>query len=204
MLKRSPEVSKTQGLVDQSIAIRLRLGVEVDVVRAVDHEIATGIYPDMTEHGWEHDERPAIFEHVVAGDILVLFSRSGSGEVVGVHKVIERLYDDSHLLNDPGQWVSYGRVGGCIITDNEDGAKQCAMNILYPWRAPGTAPTGSGPRRRGTGRRVSPRVVAALERLEPLVQFRAPLRTKRPEYARALGPTKGLVRRTRTELRDTG
>ena len=28
-----------------------RHGVEVDVVRAIDHEIATGVYPDMTEHG---------------------------------------------------------------------------------------------------------------------------------------------------------
>ncbi|MEJ2026520.1 MAG: twin-arginine translocation signal domain-containing protein [Limibacillus sp.] len=26
---------------------------------------------------------------------------------------------------------SYGRVGGCIITGNEDGIKHCAMNILY-------------------------------------------------------------------------
>ena len=45
--------------------------------------------------------------------------------------MIERLYGNSHLLNDAGQWAYYGRVGGCIITGNEDGAKHCAMNILY-------------------------------------------------------------------------
>ena len=25
----------------------------------------------------------------------------------------------------------YGRVGGCLITGNEDGIKHCAMNVLY-------------------------------------------------------------------------
>jgi len=45
--------------------------------------------------------------------------------------VIERLYGNSHLLNERGQYAYYGRVGGCLITGNEDGAKHCSMNILY-------------------------------------------------------------------------
>jgi hypothetical protein len=28
-----------------------RQGVDVDVVRAFDHDLATGVWPDMTEHG---------------------------------------------------------------------------------------------------------------------------------------------------------
>jgi multimeric flavodoxin WrbA len=131
-LKRSPERSHTQGLADRSIAIMERNGVTVDVVRAVDREIATGVYPDMTEHGWERDEWPAIFEQVQAADILVLLSPIWLGEKSSVcNRVIERLYGNSHLLNDAGQYAYYGRVGGCIITGNEDGAKHCAMNILY-------------------------------------------------------------------------
>ncbi len=46
-------------------------------------------------------------------------------------RVIERLYGNSHLLNDAGQYAYYGRVGGCLITGNEDGIKHCAMEILY-------------------------------------------------------------------------
>ena len=131
-LKRSPEVSNTQGLADRSIRIMRRAGVEVDVVRAVDRDIATGVYPDMTEHGWPADEWPTIFEQVMAADILVLLSPIWLGEKSSVcTRVIERLYGNSHLLNDTGQWAYYGRVGGCIITGNEDGAKHCAMNILY-------------------------------------------------------------------------
>ena len=71
-LKRSPEVSNTQGLMDISMEIMRRNGVAVDGIRAVDHQIATGVWPDMTEHGWEADEWPAIFERVMAADILVL------------------------------------------------------------------------------------------------------------------------------------
>jgi multimeric flavodoxin WrbA len=68
----------------------------------------------------------------MAADILVLLSPIWLGEKSSVcTRVIERLYGNSHLLNDAGQWAYYGRVGGCIITGNEDGAKHCAMNILY-------------------------------------------------------------------------
>ncbi len=131
-LKRSPEVSHTQGLADISIAIMRRLGVTVDVVRAVDHEIATGVWPDMTGHGWERDDWPAIFEQVLAADILVLCSAIWLGEKTSVcTQGIERLYGNSHLLNDAGQYRYYGRVAGCLITGNEDGVKHCAMNILY-------------------------------------------------------------------------
>jgi multimeric flavodoxin WrbA len=131
-LKRSPERSHTQGLADISMEIMRRQGVQVDVVRAIDHEIATGVWPDMTEHGWERDDWPAIFEKVEAAHILVLCTPIWLGEKSSVcTKVIERLYGNSHLLNDAGQYAFYGRVGGCLVTGNEDGVKHCAMNVLY-------------------------------------------------------------------------
>ena len=131
-LKRSPETSNTRGLADRSMGIMERNGVSVEVVRAVDHEIATGVWPDMTEHGWERDDWPAIFEKVMAADILVLLSPIWLGQKSSVcMQVIERLYGNSHLLNDAGQYAYYGRVGGCLITGNEDGIKHCAMEILY-------------------------------------------------------------------------
>lgn len=131
-LKRSPEASNTQGLADHSIAIMNMLGVSVEVIRAIDYEIATGVWPDMTEQGWESDDWPAIYEKVMAADILVLLTPIWLGEKSSVcTRVIERLYGNSHLLNQNGQWSYYGRVGGCIVTGNEDGIKHCAMNILY-------------------------------------------------------------------------
>jgi multimeric flavodoxin WrbA len=131
-LKRSPEVSNTEGLAEISMEIMRRNGVTVDLVRAVDRDIATGVYPDMTEHGWPSDEWPAIQEQVMASEILVICTPIWLGEKSSVcNRVIERLYGNSSQLNEAGQWAYYGRVGGCLVTGNEDGIKHCAMNILY-------------------------------------------------------------------------
>ena len=131
-LKRSPEISHTDGLIDIAVAIMEANGVSAEVIRPIDHRIASGVYPDMTEHDWDTDDWPAIFDKVMAADILVLGSAIWLGEKTSVcTQTIERLYGNSHLLNDAGQYAYYGRVGGCLITGNEDGAKHCAMNILY-------------------------------------------------------------------------
>ena len=128
-LKRSPEPSNAQALADRSIGIMHHARVGTEVIRAVDHDITTGVYPDMTEHGWVAER--------VAGDLregehsrhprAALADLAGR-EVIGLHARVERLYGNSQPLNADGQWAYYGRVGGCIITGNEDGAKHCAMN----------------------------------------------------------------------------
>lgn len=131
-LKPTPETSNTQGLLDISAEIMRRQGVTVDQFRAVDHDIAPGVWPDMTEHGHSTDEWPDLFERVIAADILVLGTPIWLGEKSSVcTRVIERLYGNSSQLNEAGQYAYYGRVGGCLITGNEDGIKHCAMNILY-------------------------------------------------------------------------
>jgi hypothetical protein len=124
-LKPSPQLSHTQGLIDASAAIMRKQGVRVAAVRAVDHNIATGVWPDMTEHGAASDAWPRLYEKVLAADILVIAGPIWLGDNSSVAKrVIERLYACSHLLNDAGQYAYYGRVGGCLVTGNEDGVKQ--------------------------------------------------------------------------------
>lgn len=131
-LKRSPERSHTQGLIDIATAIMDKNGVATETIRAVDHDIAYGVWPNMTEHGWDKDAWPQILDKVMAAEILVITSPIWLGEKSSVcTKVIERLYAASGELNDDGQYAYYGRVGGCLITGNEDGAKHCSMNILY-------------------------------------------------------------------------
>jgi len=131
-LKRSPEPSNTQGLMHLSMGIMEKNGISVDSIRAIDHEIATGVWDDMTEHGWERDEWPEILERVMGADILVIGTPIWLGEKSSVcTQIIERLYGHSSVLNDAGQYAFYGRVGGCLVTGNEDGIKHCAMNVLY-------------------------------------------------------------------------
>src|SRR5438270_1227009 len=106
----------TEGLARLSQDILRKQGVTVDSIRAIDHGIATGVWPDMTEHGWERDDWPALYERVLAADILVVAGPIWLGDNSSITKlVIERLYACSHLLNDAGQYAYYGRVGGCLI-----------------------------------------------------------------------------------------
>ena len=71
-LKPSPQLSHTQGLIDRSRAVMDAAGVTTDLIRAVDHDIAPGVHPDMTEHGFATDAWPGLYERVMAADILVL------------------------------------------------------------------------------------------------------------------------------------
>ncbi len=131
-LKPSPLASHTAALAEIPIGIMERNGMAVETVRAADLEIATGVQPDMTEHGAERDDWPALFERVLAADVLVLMTPIWLGERSSVcTRVIERLYGNGSLLNADDQSAYYGRVGGCLVTGNEDGAKHCAMGVLY-------------------------------------------------------------------------
>ncbi len=131
-LKRSPEPSNTDLLAQNAIAIMRAHGVTVNEVRAVNHVIAPGVQIDMTRHGFDRDDWPAIQERVIAADILLIGTPIWLGDKSSVcTRVIERLYGYSGELNDAGQWAYYGRVGGVVVTGNEDGVKHVAMNVLY-------------------------------------------------------------------------
>ncbi len=131
-LKKSPELSNTEGLIKISRAIFEKNKVKAEVIRVVDYDVAYGVWPDMTKQGWKKDEWPKIQKKVMDADILVICSPIWLGDKSSVcTKVIERLYASSGILNAKGQYAYYGRVGGCLITGNEDGIKHCSMNILY-------------------------------------------------------------------------
>ncbi|MBA4795389.1 MAG: flavodoxin family protein [Phenylobacterium sp.] len=131
-LKPSRLPSNTQGLMDVSIGVMAANGVKVETVRAADLEIPPGVQPDMREHGFANDAWPDLQKKVMAADILVIGTPIWLGDKSSVcTRVVERLYGYSGKLNDKGQYDYYGRVGGCIVTGNEDGAKHCGMNILY-------------------------------------------------------------------------
>lgn len=131
-LKPSPQTSHTQGLIDRSVEIMQTQGVSTEVIRAVDHPIAPGMSPDMREEGWEDDAWPEIFKKVLAADILVLGTPIWLGDKSSVcTRIVERLYSCSGMTNERGQYIYYGRVGGCLVSGNEDGLKHCGMNLLY-------------------------------------------------------------------------
>jgi multimeric flavodoxin WrbA len=131
-LKRQAEQSHTRLLLGVSGEIMARAGVAVEHVHMLEHDIPPGVYPDMTEHGWDRDDWPALWQKVLAAHVLVIGTPLWLGEESSVCRIlIERLYGMSGELNDRGQSIYYGKVGGCVITGNEDGIKHAAMTLGF-------------------------------------------------------------------------
>jgi hypothetical protein len=103
-LKRSPEPSHTDGLLAISTGLMERVGVRVDEIRTVDHEIPPGVWPDMTEHGYERDDFPALYRELVApADIILIAGPIWLGDQSSLtRKAIERLYAYSGDVNAAG------------------------------------------------------------------------------------------------------
>lgn len=131
-LKKEPECSHTETLMKKSMAIMEAQNVAVELVRVADEYLAIGIYPDMREHGWTEDHWPELWKKVQAADILIIGTPIWLGQISSIcMQLIERLYAMSSQTNEAGQYVYYNKVGGCLITGNEDGVKHCAMHVLY-------------------------------------------------------------------------
>ncbi len=131
-LKKARTESHTQLLLNASAAIMERNGVAVEHLYLLDHTLPHGIYPDMTEHGYDRDDWPKLWQKVKAADILVVGTPIWLGEESSVCRLlIGRLYAMSAELNDKGQSSFYGKVGGSVVTGNEDGIKHVAMSVGY-------------------------------------------------------------------------
>ncbi len=112
----------------------------------------------MTGHGFATDAWPRLYERVMAADILVLAGPIWLGGDSSVaERVIERLWACSSLLDDKGRYACYGRVGGCLITGNEDGVRHCAVSVLDLQRFGYTFPTRAAAGCRGLPRAGSAR-----------------------------------------------
>lgn len=131
-LKSEPQQSHTARLIERSAGIMRQAGVSVEVLHALQHQIAFGMVKDATEAGASQDDWPAIQQRVMAADILVIGSPIWLGVRSSVASlVIERMYAYSGDTNDKGQYLYYGKVGGAIITGNEDGVKATSSSLLY-------------------------------------------------------------------------
>lgn len=131
-LKPRAADSHTELLLDASAGIMARAGVTVDRLHLLDHVVPPGVSFDLTDQGWPRDDWSDLWPRVRDADILVIGSPIWLGEESSVARVlIERLYGMSGELNDRGQSIFYGKVGGCAVTGNEDGAKHVAMTLLY-------------------------------------------------------------------------
>jgi multimeric flavodoxin WrbA len=73
-LKPSFKQSNTGGLMEVSQVIMEKVGVATEMLRPVDYDLAPGVYPNMTEHGFDRDDWPELLEKILNADILVIGS----------------------------------------------------------------------------------------------------------------------------------
>jgi multimeric flavodoxin WrbA len=118
-LKPSPGTSNTEALAEV-VADALRgHDVEVEMVRAVDHDLKPGVETDMGEG----DEWPPIHEKLISSEILVIATPTWFGRPSSVaQRVIERMDEMLSETDDDDRPVAYNRVAGVVVTGNEDGA----------------------------------------------------------------------------------
>lgn len=127
-LKRSPEVSNTEALIRKVVEWFDRLDVESETVRVVDYHVPFGVTSD--EGGG--DEWPILLDKVKAADILVIGTPIWFGVRGSVAQmVIERLDGTYNERNEVGQYPLYNKVGGVVVTGNEDGAHAAAETTLF-------------------------------------------------------------------------
>lgn len=132
-LKKGNEPSNTRALMDKVEKEMKTLGVtEVKHIRLANENIALGTEKDMGDgDGW-----PAVLEEVKRADILVLGTPIWLGQVCSVaQQFMERMdaiFHDKSLSDDEtGQYFTYNKVAGVVITGNQDGAQHVSQYVLW-------------------------------------------------------------------------
>ena len=128
-LKRSPAVSNTEALVDKVAGFMTELGVTTEKIRVVDHAVRFGVSNDEGEG----DEWSVILQRIKACDILVIATPIWFGVRGSVSQMVMERLDGTYADGDAvtGQYPLYGKVGGVIVTGNEDGAHDVSATTLY-------------------------------------------------------------------------
>lgn len=127
-LKRSPETSNTEALMNRVVEWFNTMDVESEMVRVIDYDVPTGVTSDEGDG----DEWPRILEKIKVADILVIGTPIWFGHRSSVAQlVIERLDGTYQERNEAGQYPLYNKVAGVVVTGNEDGAHSAAESTLF-------------------------------------------------------------------------
>lgn len=140
-LKRGPETSSTQKILDQVLQGLHSFGVDISDTRVVDHDVKPGV---KTDEG-DGDAWPALRRKVLDANILVLATPIWMGQPSSVAKrVLERM--DSFLgeIDEQGRYPTFGRVAVVAVVGNEDGAHHVTAELYQALADVGfTIPGGS-------------------------------------------------------------
>jgi multimeric flavodoxin WrbA len=120
------EFSHTEVLSEILIECLREYGVRSEIVRLVDYEIPAGRKSNMGKG----DEWPGILKKILASDIIVFATPIWWGNHSSLaQRVIERLDELHDELLETGKSRLANKVGGIVITGEEDGEQHITGNI---------------------------------------------------------------------------
>jgi multimeric flavodoxin WrbA len=126
-LKKSPQTSSTEKLMQQFLTALESQDVRGEMVRPVDYDIKPGITSDEGPG----DAWPDLRKRVMKADIIVIGSPIWLGQPSSVAKrVLERMDAFLGEKDDFGRMPSYGKVGVVNAVGNEDRAHHVAAEAL--------------------------------------------------------------------------
>jgi multimeric flavodoxin WrbA len=109
--------------------------VASETVRLIDHFIPPGTKTDLGVVDGKRDEWPTIVQKMLAADILVFATPIWWGSPSSLmQRVVERLDELNVALEEKGDAGFLNKVGGMVITGEEDGA-QHVIGILANFMA---------------------------------------------------------------------
>lgn len=112
--------SNTELLLGQVLEALRSHGVSGEDVRVAALDIHPGVVSEPVGPG---DDWPALHERVLASDIVLLGSPIWLGNPSSVcRRVLERMDAFLSETDEAGRMVTFGKVGGVVVTGNEDGA----------------------------------------------------------------------------------
>ena len=125
-LKPSPETSSTEALAKVVIAELEKGGATVEMIRLVDLNVMPGVKGDMGKG----DDWPSVDAKLKAADIVVFATPIWLGQMSSIClRALERLDAWFAETDDSGRPVAFGKVGGVVITGNEDGAHHIVATV---------------------------------------------------------------------------
>ena len=125
-LKHSPEASSCQLLAEQLLGGFAGHGVDGDIVRVVDLDVAPGVDADMGDG----DEWPSLRTQILESDIMVICTPTWLGHMSSVaQRVLERLDAELSTMDDAGRPILFGHVAATAVLGNEDGAHKITADL---------------------------------------------------------------------------
>ena len=131
-LKPSPQPSNTDALIQKAVRLLQQEQVDCEVLRLADFNIKPGVSSDEGEG----DEWPQVLAKIKECQILIIGAPVWVGHLCSWgQRYIERMdsvfHEEGLVDKETGQAFTYNKVGGVLVTGNEDGAHSVVAQLVW-------------------------------------------------------------------------